>query len=114
MSALRPALRLAAEDGRRVGRTPKAQRLAAQPATEVARLMRSLARIRSEVEQAQRRSDAARKVLQAVFDAACAETPDPLIVRALAREALVECGLALSLRDIHRSCELAEEGTLCA
>ncbi|GJD58816.1 hypothetical protein [Methylobacterium dankookense] len=112
----RPAIkpRLATENGRRVGKTTKAQRLAAHPGAEIARLMRSFAQIRAEIEEAQRRSDEALKVLEAVFFAAGGSKPDPLIVRALAREALIECGYAMSFRGIHRTVEMAEEGTLCA
>lgn len=106
------ALKLATENGRRVGKVPKAKRLAAAPATEAARLRRMIAMIREEAEQAEARGVEAEKILRLLFLAAGKD--DPLIVRALARDALVECGHALKLGLLVRYIEMAEEGTLCA
>lgn len=105
-------LKLATENGRHVGRTAKAKRLAAKPATDAARLARSLGCIHTEIEKAQARGKAAEKVLEAAWHAACGE--DRLVARALAREALIECGHALRLDYLLYQCERAQEGTLCA
>lgn len=105
-------VRLAAKDGRRVGRISKATRLAADPAMEIARLQRALSEIRKEAESVNRRGDAAMEVLNAAFNAACGN--DRLATRALVREALIECRHALGAHLVVRLCEMAEEGTLCA
>ncbi|TXN67881.1 hypothetical protein [Methylobacterium sp. WL6] len=104
--------RLATDGGRRIRRTPKADRIAAQPATEAARLMRSLIAIRSEAEGAQKRADRAVAILERAF-LSCAHD-DPIVTRALAREALIECRFAGNFALLIRYCEMAEEGTLCA
>lgn len=109
-------LTLATENGRRVGRTSKAKRLAAEPATEAARLRRSLARIRVEAERAHVTAKHAEIILKGLFEAAsaCEGSGAPLLVRALAREALIECPQAHRFAWLARACEMAEEGTLCA
>ena len=113
MSAVAPGrLRLATENGRRVGRTPKAKRLAAQPAMDVARLMRALAMIRVEAEKVAARGEAAKAVLEAAFLASGGE--DRIVARALAREAAVQCSAAFGAMYVVRLCEMAEDGTLCA
>lgn len=110
MSATR--LRLATENGRRIGRTSKAKRIAAQPATEAARLARALAEIKEEAEKAQARAEAAEDVLKAAFKAVCGK--DLIVARALMREALIESPYAMNFRNLIRMCEQAEEGSLCA
>lgn len=110
MSATR--LRLATENGRRIGRTTKAKRVAAQPATEAARLARALAMIKEEAERAQARADAAEEVLKVAFHGVCGK--DLIVARALMREALIECPHAMNFHNLIRMCEQAEEGSLCA
>lgn len=105
-------VRLAAKDGRRVGKITKATRHAADPAMEVARLRRALNDIRKEAELVNRRGDAAMEVLNAAFTAVCGN--DRLVARAVLREALIECRFALGAHLVIRLCEMAEEGTLCA
>lgn len=110
MSATR--LRLATENGRRVGRTTKAKRVAAQPAAEAARLARALAKIKDEAEKAQARAEAAEEILRAAFSAVRGK--DLIVARALMREAVIECPYAMDFRRVIRMCEQAEEGSLCA
>lgn len=104
--------RLATEEGRGIRRTPKANRIAAQPATQAARLMRSHLAIRSEAEGAQKRAERAVAILERAF-LSCAHD-DPIVTWALAREALIECRFAGNFGLPIRYCEMAEEGTLCA
>ncbi|MCJ2023375.1 hypothetical protein [Methylobacterium sp. J-067] len=105
-------LRLATEDGRRVGKTSKATRIAAQQATDVARLLRSIAMIRGEAEKAQARAHEAEKLMQAVFAVAC--KGDPVLTVAMVRHAVIEGANAHRIGTVVRYCEMAEEGTLCA
>lgn len=60
-------LKLAAEGGKRVGRTSKAKRLAAAPSTEAARLRRCLALIREQAVKAEVRAKAAEEVLNVAW-----------------------------------------------
>ena len=106
------ALRLATENGKRIGRTSKAKRLAAGPATEAARLRRCLALIKTEAEKHQARADRIEATLRTLMDAAFSN--NPILVRAMAREVSIEVPAAMSANLIVRFCEMAEEGTLCA
>ncbi|MFC6791950.1 hypothetical protein ACFQE0_21550 [Methylobacterium komagatae] len=105
-------VRLATENGRRIGRLSKAKRQAALPAMEAARLRRSIAMIREEAEKITKRGEEAKKVLEKAFFVAGGD--DRLVARALAREALIECSHAMGAYMVLRYCEMAEEGTLCA
>lgn len=104
--------RLAVEDGRRVGKTSKAKRQAAQQATDAARLMRSPIRIREQAEEAVSWAERAEEVLKLAFIAAAGN--DRVTARALAREALIEGSQAYRFRLIVAYCQMAEEGELCA
>jgi hypothetical protein len=106
------ALRLATKDGRRVGRTSKAERIAAAPATEAARLRRCLALIREEAARAEARAKAAGAVLEAAWLASGRD--DRIMARAIAREAYIEARFDGVFGHLGRMCELAEEGKLCA
>lgn len=106
------ALKLATENGRRVGKVTKAKRLAAEPATEAARLRRCIARIRAEAERSLSYAADQEAVLKHCFSAV--SPGDMVLARALAREALVSGPSAYQFRGLIRSCEMAEEGTLCA
>lgn len=108
----RKPVRLAVENGRRVGRLSKAKRQAALPAMEAARLRRSIAMIREEAEKLTQRGEMAKKVLEKAFFVAGGD--DRLVARAVAREALIECSHAMNAYALIRCCEMAEEGTLCA
>lgn len=103
---------LATENGKRVGRTSKAKRLASEPATEAARLRRCLASIRAEAEKAWQRSQEQEAILRGCFEATA--SGNLILARAMAREALVEVPSADRFGLLVRYCEMAEEGTLCA
>ncbi|KQQ24111.1 hypothetical protein ASF56_16290 [Methylobacterium sp. Leaf122] len=107
-----PAIRLATENGKRVGKGARAKHLAAQPATEAARLRRCLARIRAEAERARQNAEDSEALWQAALRAACGD--DPLITRAMVREACISGSVSHHFRSLARECEMAEEGTLCA
>lgn len=106
------AIQLVAENGKRVGNVARAKRLAAEPVTEAARLRRCLASIRREAEQAQSHAKAAEFLLAKVYAIACGD--DPILTRAMVREALIEGANAHRVGLVVRYCEMAEEGTLCA
>lgn len=103
---------LATENGKHVGKVTKANRLAAQPATEAAQLRRCLARIRAEAERAQQHAEDSEALWQAAFRAACGD--DPLMTRAMVREACISGSVSHHFRSLVRECEMAEEGILCA
>ena len=106
------ALKLATENGKRVGRVAKAKRLAAEPATEAARLRRCISRIRVEAEAQQRRTQQVEDLLNTLLRVA--HGGDPILFRAMAREAAIEVPAVISVNLVVRFCEMAEEGTLCA
>lgn len=106
------SIRLATENGKRVGKVTKAQRLAADPITDAARLRRCLARIRKEAEAATKHAQATEELWQAVYRVACGD--DPVMTRAMVREALCNGSHSHQFRWLARYCEMAEEGTLCA
>lgn len=101
-------LRLATQDGKRIGRAKRT----AEPASEVARLRRCLARIRSDAEKAHQHAEDSEKLLQAVLTAACGS--DPLVTRAMAREACISGPTSYHFKALMRACEMAEDGSLCA
>lgn len=105
-------LKLATEGGKRVGRTPKAKRLAAAPSTEAARLRRCLALIREQAAKAHAKAEAAEKVMEVAWLVSGGE--DRIIARAVAREAFIECRHATNFAMLIRFCEMAEDGTLVA
>lgn len=107
-----PPIRLVTENGNRVGKVTKAKRLAAGPVTEAARLRRCIARIRAEAERSLACAVDQEAVLRHCFSAV--SSGDMILARALAREALVSGPSAYQFRGLIRSCEMAEEGTLCA
>lgn len=110
---MRPSpIRLATENGKRVGKVTRAKRLAAEPATEAARLRRCLARIRAKTERARQHAEDSEALWQAALRAACGD--DPLMTRAMVREACISGSVSHHFRSLARECEMAEEGTLCA
>lgn len=108
----RNGIRLAAENGQRVGHTSKANRIAAQSATDAARLLRSIAVIRAQAEEAQACARDSEKRLEAVFRVACGG--DPVLTVAMVRYAIIEGANSHPIGLVVRYCEMAEEGTLCA
>ncbi len=106
------AIRLATENGKRVGRTSRAKRRAAQPATEAARLRRCLDKIRTEAEAAVAVAEASEQLWQKAFGVACGN--DAVLTRAMVRAACIDGAVAYKVRGLLRSCEMAGEGTLCA
>ena len=93
--SMKRALKLAAEDGRRVGTVPKAKRIAAQPATDAARLRRQLSEIVSDSAAALNAAMQAEDVVKVMF--AAVRGQDQVVTQALAREALIASGYATGL-----------------
>lgn len=105
-------VRLATENGKRIGRTSKAKRLAAQPTTEAARLRRALAEIKQEALHAYAGMERQEALLEATLQVACGS--DPVLTRAMVRNTIIEGANKHRVALLIRYCEMAEEGTLCA
>lgn len=105
------ALRLATENGKRVGRTSRAKRRAAGPAIEAARLRRCLGKIRLEAEAAVAVAEASEELWQKAFVVACGN--DVVLTRAMVRAACIDGAVAYKVRGLLRSLEMAEDGSLC-